>query len=296
MNEIRLKARAKINLTLDITGKQDNGYHTLSMIMQTLALYDGVYMKKIKKPIIRLKTNWSWLPSNEKNLAYRGAMLLRERFQIKDGVYIELHKKIPVAAGLAGGSTDCAAVMVGMNRMFQLGLSTKKLMELSLELGSDIPYCIFRGTALAEGIGEQLTRIQPPCPFSYVVLAKPNVNVSTAYVYQNYDAARVQEHPNTPKMLELIKEGRIEDIGANLCNVLESVTIPLHPQIEKIKNHMNTLGSIGTLMSGSGPTVFGLFLDKTEADLAAASIRREFHLRDVLVTSIWDKKRGEIHD
>ncbi len=291
LKEIRLKARAKINLTLDVTGKQEDGYHTLQMIMQTVSLYDGVYLKRIEKPVIRLKCNLDWLPVDERNLAYRGAKLLQEEFRIKEGVFIELNKKIPVAAGLAGGSTDCAAVMVGMNRLFRLGLSQKKLMELGLRLGTDIPYCILRGTVLAEGVGEKLTPIHPPCPPCYVVLAKPPISVSTAFVYKNLKLSEVTQHPKTEEMLKCMEKGDIGGMGRNLCNVLETVTIPLYPNIAKIKVRMEELGAEGALMSGSGPTVFGLFTHRAKAEEAAKVIEKEFRLKDVIVTEVFHGKR-----
>lgn len=172
VREIRLKARAKINLTLDVTGKREDGYHLLETIMQTVALYDGIYMKKLEKPVIKLKTNLPWLPTDARNLAWKAANLMRETFGIKEGVFIEIDKRIPVAAGLAGGSTDCAAVLVGMNRLFGLGLSEAQLEEVAGRLGSDIPYCIRRGTVLCEGVGEVMTNVAHPCPDCYVVLAK----------------------------------------------------------------------------------------------------------------------------
>ena len=177
MDEIRLKARAKINLTLDVTGKRPDGYHELRTIMQTLSLYDGVYIKRIAKPRIKVKTNLFWLPVDERNLAWKAAELMRKRFGIRDGVFIEIDKRIPVAAGLAGGSADCAAVLVGMNRLYELGLSERQLEGLAGMLGSDIPYCVRRGTVLAEGVGDILKPVEYPCPFCRVVLAKLPVPV-----------------------------------------------------------------------------------------------------------------------
>lgn len=289
MHELKLRARAKINLTLDVIGKREDGYHNLCMVMQTLALYDGVYMKKIEKPVVRLKTNLAWLPTDQRNLASRAAMLLREKFHIPEGVFILLEKRIPVAAGLAGGSADCAAVLVGMNRLFKLGLTQRELMEIGLTLGSDIPYCIMRGTALAEGRGERLRRITPPCPPCHVVLAKIPVNVSTAYVYQHLDLKSITKRPDTNKMLDAIAQGDIRAVGENLENVLESVTIPLHPAIQKIKDTLIAKGAMGALMSGSGPTVFGLFEDKATAKEAASALSNELGLKDliVIVTTIW---------
>ena len=289
MQEIRLKARAKINLTLDVTGKQSNGYHTVQMIMQTISLYDDVYIKRIDKPIIRLKSNLDWLPTDEKNLAYKGARLLRDTFDIQEGIFIELNKKIPVAAGLAGGSADCAAVLVGIIKLFHLGLSKKRLMELGVQLGADIPYCILQGTAVAEGIGEKLTPISEGCPFCYVLLAKPNISVSTASVYQKLHLNEIKQHPNTEQMLFQMKQKNIQEMGNLLCNVLETVTIPMYKEIALLKEKMMTLGAKGSVMSGSGPTVFGLFTDKLKAIEAGQIIKKKFGLRDVLVTKIWNK-------
>ena len=296
MHEIKLRARAKINLTLDVIGKQSNGYHTVCMIMQTLSLYDGIYIKRIDKPVIRIKSNLDWLPTDEKNLAYKGAELLRDTFHIQEGVFIYLDKKIPVAAGLAGGSTDCAAVMVGMNKLFKLGLSKKRLMELSLQLGTDIPYCILQGTALAEGLGEKLTPIANGCPFCYVLLAKPNISISTASVYQALELEKIQKHPNTKEMLFQMQQKDITKMGKLLCNVLETVTIPRHNEIALLKKKMLILGAEGSLMSGSGATVFGLFKEKQKAKEAEYIIKKEFGLRDVFVTEIWNKrKRKHFH-
>ena len=291
MQEIRLKARAKINLTLDVTGKQQNGYHTVRMIMQTVTLYDSIYIKKIDKPVIRVKSNLDWLPTDERNLAYKGAELLRNKFNIQQGIFIQLDKKIPVAAGLAGGSADCAAVMVGVNKLFGIGLSKKRLMELSLQLGADIPYCILQGTALAEGIGEKLTPIKTGCPFCYVLLVKPNINISTASVYQSLELDKITQHPNTEKMLFQMQQKNITEMGKLLCNVLETVTIAKHNEIALLKQKMMTLGASGALMSGSGSAVFGLFLDKQKAIEAEKIIKKEFILRDVCVTEIWNKKQ-----
>jgi len=294
MKEIMLKARAKINLTLDVTGKREDGYHTLKMIMQTVALYDGVYLKKIDKPMIKMKTNLEWLPIDERNLAYRAAQLLRDAYHIKEGVFIQLDKRIPVAAGLAGGSADCAAVLFGMNRLFRLRLSEKELMAFALKLGTDIPYCIMRSTALAEGVGEILTPIVPSCPKFHIVLAKLPVSVSTAFIYGNLSLPMMGKHPDTEKMLNCIKNQDIEGIGKNLCNVLETATIPMHPRIQKIKDDLVKMGAEGALMSGSGPTVFGIFKEKDTAKKAASMLRRTYHMKDVFVTEIYNemKKRG----
>ena len=291
LKEIRLKARAKINLTLDVTGKREDGYHLLETIMQTVALYDDIYMKKLEKPEIRLKTNLPWLPVDERNLAYRAAQLMLETFGIKGGVFIKIDKRIPVAAGLAGGSTDCAAVLVGMNRLFSLGLSEERLEELAGTMGSDIPYCVRRGTVLCEGVGEKMTNVAVPCPQCYVVLAKLPVSVSTVSVYKGLKWDQVEEHPDTEGMIAAMAEGDVDKMGSLLCNVLETVTIEMHPKIAEIKKRLMELGAAGALMSGSGPTVFGLFSDRGQARQAAAQVKQEFALKEAVATRVYRVQR-----
>lgn len=296
MKELRLKARAKINLTLDVTGKREDGYHLLETIMQTVALYDGIYMKKLEKPEIKLKTNLYWLPTDERNLAWKAANLMRETFDIQEGVFIEIDKRIPVAAGLAGGSTDCAAVLVGMNRLFDLHLSQKELEALAGKLGSDIPYCVRRGTVLCEGVGEIMTNVEHSCPRCYVVLAKLPVSVSTVSVYKGLKWDQVTEHPDTAEMLRAMEAGDVTKMGSLLCNVLETVTIQMHPEIQRIKERLVELGAEGALMSGSGPTVFALFKEKDAAKQAAEQVKKEFSLKDSVATEIYRvarEMRGE---
>ena len=291
MKEIRLKARAKINLTLDVTGKREDGYHLLETIMQTVALYDGIYMKKLDQPEIKLKTNLPWLPVDERNLAWKAANLMRETYGIEGGVFIEIDKRIPVAAGLAGGSTDCAAVLVGMNRLFDLHLAETELEELAGKLGSDIPYCVRRGTVLCEGVGEIMTNVEHSCPECHVVLAKLPVSVSTVSVYKGLKWDQVEKHPDTKAMLEAMEEGDVAKMGKLLCNVLETVTIEMHPKIQEIKNRLMELGAEGALMSGSGPTVFALFKDREKARKAAALVKREFALKDSVATRTYRVQR-----
>ena len=291
MEEIKLKARAKINLTLDVIGKRENGYHELEMIMQTVGLYDEIQIKRIAEDEIRLYSNVGWLPTDERNLAWRAANLMRQEYGIKEGVCISIDKRIPVAAGLAGGSADCAAVLVGMNQLFKLGLSRQKLEELALTMGTDIPYCVRRGTVLAEGLGEQLTNIRPACPICHVVLAKLPVGVSTAKVYQNLQWDQVEKHPDTKAMLVAIAEQDVIKIGQLLGNVLEDVTIPMVPKIAEIKQAFLEHGAVGTLMSGSGPTVFALFIEKETAKNAAKMVRQKFGMKDVFVTKIYHVSR-----
>ncbi|WP_312043357.1 4-(cytidine 5'-diphospho)-2-C-methyl-D-erythritol kinase [Anaerotignum sp.] len=296
MKDIRLRARAKINLTLDVTGKREDGYHLIQSIMQTVSLYDGIYMKRIRKNEIILKSNLAWLPTDNRNLAYRAAELMKAKYGITEGVFIEIDKRIPVAAGLAGGSADCAAVLVGMNRLFELGLSMKELESLAFLLGSDIPYCVQRGTVVSEGVGEILTPVKCPCPMCYVVLVKLPVSVSTASVYRGLNWQSVQDHPDTKGMIQAMAEADITKMGRLLGNVLETVTIPMHPQIAQLKEELVHLGAEGALMSGSGPTVFGLFKEEEDAKKAAATIRKKFGLKEVVVTKIYHSssgKRGE---
>lgn len=288
MKELKLKARAKINLTLDVTGKRENGYHELEMIMQTLSLYDGITLRPIQEDTILISSNAPWMPTDNRNLAWKAADLMRRTYHIKTGIAIDIDKRIPVAAGLAGGSADCAAVLVGMNRLFHLGLSSKKLEEMALTMGTDIPYCVRRGTVLATGLGEILEDIRPSCPLCYVVLAKPPVGVSTAKVYQSLKWQEIEHHPSAKDMISAIAEGSVEKMGTLLGNVLETVTVPMYPEINKIKKVMMAKGAEGTLMSGSGPTVFGLFTDLKKAKRTAAIIRRRFHLKEVFVTQIYN--------
>ena len=245
------------------------------MIMQTVNLYDKITMERNDTGEIRTETNLSYVPDGEGNLAYRAAKLLADEFGITDGVTIKIKKCIPVAAGMAGGSTDAAAVMVGMNRLFSLGLSRKALMTRGVKLGADVPYCIMRGTALSEGIGEILTELPPP-PQCHLVLAKPQVSVSTKAVYGKLRANELtaDQHPDIDGMREAIKQGDLDGVIARLGNVLETVTIPDHPEIGTIKNIMMECGADGALMSGSGPTVFGIFKEEENAKRAYETLKK----------------------
>ena len=272
---LELKAYGKINLGLDVVRKREDGYHEVRMIMQTVNLYDKIVMEKNGTGEIRTETNLPYVPDGEGNLAYRAAKLLADEFGVAEGVTIKIKKCIPVAAGMAGGSTDAAAVMVGMNRLFSLGLSRKDLMERGVKLGADVPYCIMRGTALSEGIGEILTEL-PPTPQCYLVLAKPQVSVSTKAVYGNLRANELtpEQHPDIDGMTEAIKNGDLDGVIARLGNVLETVTIPDHPEIGTIKHIMMECGADGALMSGSGPTVFGIFKEEENAKKAYEVLKK----------------------
>lgn len=267
MNELKLKAMAKINLGLDVLRRREDGYHDLRMIMQSIYLYDQIELRKKQQPGIQVEVNLSYLPANEDNLVYRAAKLLMDEFAIIEGVQIRLQKYIPVAAGLAGGSSDAAAVLVGMNRMFGLNLSQEQLMERGVKIGADVPYCIMRGTALAEGIGERLTRL-PNAPEVHVLLAKPPIHVSTQFVYGNLKANALKAHPDIDGQIQAIRDGNLYAMADKMGNVLETVTIPAHPVIREIKDCMMEQGAVNAMMSGSGPTVFGLFDDQQKAQAA----------------------------
>lgn len=290
MDKIKLKALGKINLGLDVLGRRPNGYHDVRMVMQTVYLYDQILLEKTDKEGISLETNLFYLPVNENNLAYRAAKMLIDEFAIKEGVHISLEKHIPVAAGMAGGSSNAAAVLYGMNRLFQLGLTDQELMDRSVQLGADVPYCIMRGTVLAEGIGEKLTPL-PAMPKCHVLLAKPPISVSTQKVYEKLDAQEVTEHPDIDGILLGLQTGDLKKITSSMGNVLENVTITEYPQIERIKDVMKEEGALNAMMSGSGPTVFGIYDDKMLARRAAARIREEQLAKQVHVTTMHNARR-----
>ena len=290
MDKIKLKALGKINLGLDVLGRRPNGYHDVRMVMQTVYLYDQILLEKTDKEGISLETNLFYLPVNENNLAYRAAKMLIDEFAIKEGVHISLEKHIPVAAGMAGGSSNAAAVLYGMNRLFQLGLTDQELMDRGVQLGADVQYCIMRGTVLAEGIGEKLTPL-PAMPKCHVLLAKPPISVSTQKVYEKLDAQKVTKHPDIDGILLGLQTGDLKKITSSMGNVLENVTITEYPQIESIKDVMKEEGALNAMMSGSGPTVFGIYDDKMLARRAAARIREEQLAKQVHVTTMHNARR-----
>lgn len=290
MEELKLKAMAKINLGLDVLRRREDGYHDLRMIMQSIRLYDQIEMSQKSESGIEVSTNLNYLPTDGDNLVYRAAKILMDEFSLETGVKIHLKKYIPVAAGLAGGSSDAAAVLVGMNRMFQLGLSKKELMKRGVKIGADVPYCIMRGTALAEGIGDRLTRL-PDAPEAYVVLAKPPVHVSTAFVYGNLKADQLTEHPDIDAQMRAIRDGDLYKMAEQMGNVLESVTIPAYPVIDEIKTCMLRCGAVNAMMSGSGPTVFGLFDDEAKARVAWETLNGGSLAKNVFLTKFFRSGR-----
>lgn len=289
-NDISLKALAKINLGLDVVRRREDGYHEVRMIMQTIHLYDRLDIKRTQEPGIQIQTNLSFLPVNENNLIYKAAKLLMDEFSITDGVSVKLDKRIPVAAGMAGGSTDAAAMLIGVNRLFSLGLTKRQLMERGVQIGADVPYCIMRGTALAEGIGEALSPLPPmvKCP---VLIAKPSISASTKFVYQNLKLDDTTIHPDIDRLIDDIKAKNLHDIAAHMGNVLETVTIPNYPVIDEIKKHMLSNGALGAMMSGSGPTVFGLFDNEDTAKKAYKAMRSSHLARQVYLTSIYNNRK-----
>ncbi len=290
MYEMRLKALAKINLGLDVLRRREDGYHEVCMVMQTLSLYDRIIIKKLEKQEIQVKTNLFYVPENENNLVYQAAQILMDECDLKQGIYIDLQKFIPVAAGMAGGSSDAAAVLYGMNRMFRLNLSQQQLMEIGLKIGADVPYCVMRGTALAEGIGEKLTPLAP-MPICKVLVAKPPICVSTKFVYENLTLDKDTEHPRIDLLIEGLREGNLKKIAAHMGNVLESVTIPHYPVIAQIREEMLHYGAINAMMSGSGPTVFGLFEEEAQAQKAYQSLREGSLAKQVYLTDIYNIRR-----
>lgn len=290
MDKLELKALAKINLGLDVLGRKENGYHDVKMVMQTIYLYDDVLLEKTKEPGIHLETNLPYLPVDMNNIAYKAADLLRNEFSLQEGISIRLRKRIPVSAGMAGGSTNAAAVLFGMNRMFGLGLSEQALMDRGVTLGADVPYCIMRGTVLAEGIGEILTPLSP-MPKCYVLIAKPGISVSTKTVYEKFDALTEIDHPDIDGLIEGLDEANLQKVADRMGNVLEGVTIGDYPVIERIKSVMKQEGALNAMMSGSGPTVFGIFSERKYARQAYSAIREKKLARQIYLTSIHNTRR-----
>lgn len=279
-------AYAKINLGLDVLRRREDGYHEVKMVMQTISLHDVLTFEETEQAGIVLATNdRPELPEDaQDNLVYKAANLVRETLGIDRGVRITLEKNIPIAAGMAGGSTDAAAVFHGLNELWGLSMSTERMQELAVRLGADIPYCIMGGTALSEGIGEKLTPLPSP-PDAVVLIAKPQISVSTKYVYENLHADRLQQHPDIDGMVAAIREGSLWGITERMENVLETVTQTAYPVIGQIKELMRKEGAMNSLMSGSGPTVFGIFDNKEKAEAAGQRIRESRLSDEVFVTA-----------
>lgn len=290
MDDISLKALAKINLGLDVVRRREDGYHEVRMIMQTIHLYDRLKITKMKTPGIEIHSNLPFLPVNENNLVYKAGKLLMDEFGIREGVRVDLLKRIPVAAGMAGGSSDAAAMLYGMNQLFGLKLSRQALMERGVTIGADVPYCLMRGTALAEGIGEKLKQLPPmvKCP---VLIAKPQISVSTKFVYQNLKLDEHTVHPDIDRLIQDIRNKDLQAAVRDMGNVLETVTIPNYPVIAQIKEQMMHSGAVNSMMSGSGPTVFGLFENEKQAKKAYDDMKQTGLAKQLYLTSIYNNRR-----
>ena len=290
MDDISLKALAKINLGLDVVRRREDGYHEVRMIMQTIHLYDRLKITKMKTPGIEIHSNLPFLPVNENNLVYKAGKLLMDEFGIREGVRVDLLKRIPVAAGMAGGSSDAAAMLYGMNQLFGLRLSRQALMERGVTIGADVPYCLMRGTALAEGIGEKLKQLPPmvKCP---VLIAKPQISVSTKFVYQNLKLDEHTVHPDIDRLIQDIRNKDLQAAAGDMGNVLETVTIPNYPVIAQIKEQMMHSGAVNSMMSGSGPTVFGLFENEKQAKKAYDDMKQTGLAKQLYLTSIYNNRR-----
>ena len=292
MKQITINAMAKINLGLDVLRRRENGYHDVKMIMQTVNIYDTLEFVKKDTAGIVVKTNRQELPTDENNLIYKAAKLLMERLEAPQGVEITLTKRIPIAAGMAGGSTDAAAALVGINRLFDMKLTTEELKKIGVTIGADVPYCIEGGTALSEGIGEILTKL-PDAPDCFVVVAKPEISVSTKYVYENLHANELKYHPDIDGMAEAICQGELGGVCKRMENVLETVTEAKYPVISELKKILKEAGAENSLMSGSGPTVFAVFKEEETAQKALKIVEKSGLAKQSFVTVFTKKAQVE---
>ena len=285
MNSISLKSRAKINLSIDVIGKREDGYHIVEMIMQTIDLYDDIKLKELEEDNITIKSECSYIPLNEDNIVYKAAKLIKEKMDIKKGIEIFIKKNIPVAAGMAGGSSNAAAVLVGLNELWKLGLSKDELRDLGLKLGADVPFCIEGGTALAEGIGEKLTYIKGINKDINILVCKPDIFVSTKEVYQSLDIKNIEKRPDNKLLIEKLKNDDIVSVSNNMVNVLEEVTSKKYSDIKVIEDIIAKNGAMGTMMSGSGPTVFGFFDNEEKAKRARVELLENYSQVYVVTSS-----------
>lgn len=273
---MKVKCRAKINLSIDVLGKLDNGYHLVEMIMQSIDLYDILDINKRDDGKIILKSISDEIPTDKDNIVYKAAYLLKEKMNVKEGAEIFIDKRIPVAAGMAGGSTDAAGTLVALNEIWKLNLNESQLKEIGFELGADVPFCISGGAVLAENLGEKLTDIKGLNNDVFILVCKPELFVSTKEVYTKFDMSNVSKRPDNKYLIECLKDNKIKELSKNMCNVLESVTTLMHPEIEDIENIIKENDVLGTMMSGSGPTVFGLFDSKDKAEKAKEELLKKY--------------------
>ena len=283
MEKISINAMAKINLGLDVLRRRENGYHDVKMVMQTVNIYDTLEFVKLQESKIVVKTDTMELPTDENNLIYKATKLLFEKCGVTQGVEITLTKRIPIAAGMAGGSTDAAAALVGINKLFELNLSMDELKEIGVKIGADVPYCIEGGTALSEGIGEILTKLHD-APDCFVVVAKPEISVSTKYVYENLHANELKYHPDIDGMVEAIQKKDLDGVCKRMENVLETVTETKYPIISELKKMLKDAGAENSLMSGSGPTVFAIFKEEETANKALEIVKNSGLAKQSFVT------------
>ena len=295
MDSLTIHAMAKINLGLDVLRRRENGYHDVKMVMQTVDLYDSLTFKKSKVPGIFIQTDHENIPCDESNLIYKAASIMREKYGIEEGVEITLKKQIPIAAGMAGGSTDAAATFVGINSLFDLQIQIEELKKIAVTVGADVPYCIEGGTALSEGIGEILSPL-PEAPECYLVIAKPAISVSTAYVYGNLHVEKLEHHPDIDGLVEAIKNQNIGKMCALMENVLETVTKAKHPVIGELEDILDQQGALKSMMSGSGPTVFGIFTDKEKALKALEAIEQKGSCEKCVLTTFAPKAQVVIEE
>lgn len=291
---MQLRALAKINLGLDVVRKREDGYHEVRMIMQTIQMYDVLKIDKCSKLGIHLTTNLPYVPCDERNLVYKAVRLLMDEFEIRQGVVMNLKKFIPVAAGMAGGSSDAAAALVGMNRLFGLKLSLEDLMKRGVTIGADVPYCILRGTALAEGIGEILTPL-PPVPFCYVLIGKPGINISTKTAYENLNLSQIRQHPRIDSMIDAIQAQDLREMTGLMENVFEPGIIREYPVVQELKDLMMEGGALNAMMSGSGPTVFGIFDSRRKMEKTAQKLKENHLAKTVFATKVFNV-RGNAND
>lgn len=277
MNSIDLKSRAKVNLSIDVLGKREDGYHLVEMIMQTIDLYDKLKITEIEENSILIKSNSLDIPLNEDNIMYKAVNLLKNQFNIEKGIEISIEKNIPVAAGMAGGSSNAAAVLVGLNKLWNLGLSENELKDIGLKLGADVPFCITGGSTLAEGIGEKLTNIKGLPEDLNILVCKPNIFVSTKEVYQSLNMDKVKRRPKNKELIDALQKEDVKFISENMVNVLEEVTSLKYSEIGQIEDIMIKNKALGSMMSGSGPTVFGLFDNKDCAIKAKEDLQAKYN-------------------
>lgn len=278
---MKVKAYGKINIALDVIGKRDDGYHLLKMIMQTVNIYDELELKKSAKGI-KITSNKSFVPTDNRNLVYKAIELFCNTYSVEKAISVHIEKNIPVEAGMAGGSTDAAAALRAMRDLYKPEISDKELMELGVKIGADVPYCIKGGTALCEGIGEVITELKP-FKDKLLVVVKPNFGVSTIATYKGFKLSEVKQHPKVDELIEAMNRDDLKYVADNMMNLLELVTLKEHEEISKIKEFMCAEGALGSMMSGSGPTVFGFFDSEEKANKCAEMLKDKY--KEVFVTS-----------